>query len=356
MVSSRTHRRIFGPALALLLGMVVFCGAARARPQGVVLDTAEAEAVMAVLDKLAGGEQPGPADWERIFATDGYRRLKDREAAMKRDFTDAEFQAFVMTEELLVQRDDLRRALDSWLDVDATACGRRSLAYLPAGTPLDATIYPVIKPMTNSFVWELSADPAIFMYLDPTQPTARLEGILAHELHHIGLAAASLDPPGGLDEETRQVARWSSAFGEGLAVLAAAGDCDADPVGAGPDSLRRYWDEGLARFPEDLAAVDGFFNGILDGSIEEIDRAGFRFFGVQGPWYTVGWKMWTLVEKEFGRRALVEAMPRMPGLLLLYDEAARRRNAAGADPAWPLWSDPVLAACRRATDTAPAGR
>jgi len=164
----------------------------------------------------------------------------------------------------------------------------------------------------------------------------------------VGLSAASLDPPEGLDEPDRQVARWSSAFGEGLAVLAAAGSCDADPVGAGPDSLLRYWKEGLAQFPEDLAAVDAFFNGILDQSIEKIDRAGFEFFGVRGPWYTVGWKMWTLVEQEFGRPALVEAMPRMPRLLLLYAEAARRRNATGADPAWPLWSEPVLAACRRA--------
>lgn len=348
MYSTALLKRSIGPLLALALGAALLCGQAWAKPAGVVLDTAEAEAVMTVLDKLAAGESPGPDDWDRIFATAGYRRLKDREAAMRRDFTDDDFREFVLGEKLLARRDDLQRALDSWREVDAAACGRRSLAYLPGGTALDATVYPVIKPATNSFVWELSVDPAIFMYLDPTQPTDQLEWILAHELHHVGLSAASLDPPEGLDEPTRQVVRWSSAFGEGLAVLAAAGDCDADPVGAGPDSLHRHWDEGLANFTRDFAEVDAFFGGILDGSIEEIDKAGFRFFGVQGPWYTVGWKMWTLVEKEFGRPALVEAMPRMPSLLLLYDEAARGRNAAGDDPAWPLWSEPVLEACRRA--------
>ena len=48
----------------------------------------------------------------------------------------------------------------------------------------------MIKPKTNSFVFEPASDPAIMLYLDPSRTRAQLENTVAHELHDIGYAAA----------------------------------------------------------------------------------------------------------------------------------------------------------------------
>jgi len=68
---------------------------------------------------------------------------------------------------------------------------RRAQAYLPAGLEIRATIYPVVKKATNSFVFDLGGEnPAIFMYVDPSIPPEKLENTLAHELHHVGISDA----------------------------------------------------------------------------------------------------------------------------------------------------------------------
>ena len=49
--------------------------------------TDEADAVLALLGKRAGGENLGDAEWQSLQATEGYRRLKKRaEAFGKREF------------------------------------------------------------------------------------------------------------------------------------------------------------------------------------------------------------------------------------------------------------------------------
>ncbi len=63
------------------------------------------------------------------------------------------------------------------------------------------------------------------------------------------------------------------------------------------------------------------------------------FFGVQGPWYTVGWKMAVVVERAFGRAAVVAAVGDPRRLLAEYNRAVRARHLA-----LPLWSDALLAA------------
>jgi hypothetical protein len=61
-----------------------------------------------------------------------------------------------------------------------------------------------------------------------------------------------------------------------------------------------------------------------------------EFYGVQGPWYTVGWKMAVTVERRFGRAALIECL-RDPRRLLA------RYNAAAGD-SLARWSPALLAA------------
>ena len=108
----------------------------------------------------------------------------------------------------------------------------------------------MIKPQSNGFVFEAATAPAIFLYLDPKQSRAEFENTVAHEAHHIGLS--SLDAAYGekiksLPEDARKAARWMGAFGEGMAILAAASSPDAPPVADLPERDWILWNLEMAR-------------------------------------------------------------------------------------------------------------
>ena len=319
-----------------------------------VTDTAEADAVLAILGRRAAAEPIPEADWARLFAADPYRRLKRREAEMKRDFSDEEFRQFVLSDDLLSRREALARTLEDWKRADLEAAARRVLAYLPAQARIRARVFPVIKPRTNSFVFEAQKDPAIFLYLDPALGAAKFENTVAHELHHIGLA--SLTGPmyaalSALPPRARAAAEWMGAFGEGMAMLAAAGGPDIHPHAVSEAKDRERWDRDLAAFPRDLRALDAFFLDVVDGRLEgdAVKEKAFSFFGEQGPWYTVGWQMAALVERRFGRAKLIECMLDPRRLLAAYNRAVAGRDRAR----WPRWSPRLLKAVR-ATAVRPA--
>ena len=97
------------------------------------------------------------------------------------------------------------------------------------------------------------------------------------------------------------------AFGEGFAMLAAAGGPDVHPHAVSGADERARWDKDVANFDADLKKVEQFLLDMLDGKLseEEIQKIGFSFFGIQGPWYTVGWKMSVVIEKTYGRARLI---------------------------------------------------
>src|SRR5579871_2351782 len=70
---------------------------ARARDNGQVevrIVADEAQAVLAILAKREANQPISDADWQGLFTTEGYTRLKQRETAMKRPFEDADFKTF----------------------------------------------------------------------------------------------------------------------------------------------------------------------------------------------------------------------------------------------------------------------
>jgi len=328
--------------------------AAAAQPQAasnldIRLVTDEADAVLSILQKMKSGGPVAAVDWERLFSTEGYVRLKKRESKNKRSFEDAEFREFVLSSELLVKTDALAETLARWKRADLRAAADRALAYLPSDTTIRAKVYPVIKPKTNSFVFELETDPAIFLYLNPEMNAAQFENTVAHELHHIGLAAACLpvyetEQFKAKPAEVRTVLEWIGAFGEGVAMLAAAGGPDIHPhaVSSAPD--RERWDKDMANFSANLKKVEGFFLDVLDGRLKEeeaIREVAFSFFGIQGPWYTVGWKMVVVIEKTFGRAKLIDCLCDPAALLTAYNEAAAKHKAL-SDESLALWSPELL--------------
>jgi hypothetical protein len=293
----------------------------------VTIDSSEAEAVLEILDTRFNDAVVTQEDWDRLFATDGYRRLKLREESMKRAFTDAEFMDFVLSADLLEQRDDLRETLAGWSAVDPRSSAERVLGYLPEGARIQATIFPMIKPLSNSFVFELKTDPAIFFFLDPKQPADEFENTLAHELHHVGFATAcngSAEPEAS-DQRVAAARRWIGAFGEGIAMLAAAGGHETHPHAASSSEDRERWDRDVDNFAEDLRRVEAFFRDILNErfqSPDEVLEVARSFYGIQGPWYTIGWKMAATIESRLGRGALVSVLCSPVGFLKTYNEAA----------------------------------
>ena len=320
------------------------------------LDTSEADQVLAILALRNQGRPVADSEWQKLFATAPYQRLKQREKAIGERFhdptvafTDEDFKRFVLSADLLPRAAALSSTLDRWKKADLREDATRVLAYLPADATLRAKAYPTIKPGINSFVWDLSSDPTIFLYLDPEVSREKFENNVTHELHHIGLGSVGPIYDGkiaALSEPAHTAADWMGSFGEGFAMLAAAGGPDVDPHAASSPQEHARWEQDMGEFNDDLHAVNQFFLDILNAkfaSNDAIEEKAGSFFGVQGPWYTVGYKMSVMVEKRFGRPALIGTMLDPRCLLVLYNRAAAEQNAAGKPPL-PLWSADVLSA------------
>lgn len=331
--------------VALLL---MFCVTGAAPQTAVRFDDSEARAVLVILQELQSGKQPGESEWATLFATEGYRRLKQREAEFKRPFSDDDFRKFVTSPQLVAKTNDLQRTLGAWSGEDLTQMESRARAYLPAGAALRATIYPLIKPKTNSFVYQLDTNPAVMLYVDPTITGDQFSNTVSHELLHVGDAENCPPRNAAAQEKSYSTAQkayldWLSAFGEGWAVLAAAGGPGRNPHWEDSARERAVWDAQMATYDTDFQNLAAFFTQIADGTLtgNAIANTGFTFFGVdQGPWYTVGYKMDTTIEREFGRSRLIASLCDKRDYFATYNRAAQQENGKGAH--LPLWPDNLV--------------
>jgi hypothetical protein len=105
----------FFPMRATCIFLNLLCAlpllASEAERVQVKLDASEAECVLAILAKRKEARPITDADWHALFATEPYRRLKEREAAVHRDFSDEDFRKFVLSDELAQRYDDLAAVL-----------------------------------------------------------------------------------------------------------------------------------------------------------------------------------------------------------------------------------------------------
>jgi hypothetical protein len=340
------HTAIVG-LLLLAWNSVPLLGAQSSRIQ-VTANFSEADAVLAILQLREAQQHVSEADWQALFVTEPYQRLKNREVSMKRSFTDDDFRKFVLSDELLSQYASLRTTVAAWKQIELAAYANRILPYLPPDSVIRTKVYPVIKPKHNSFVFEVDTDPAIFLYLEPGKSPESFANTVAHEMHHIGLNSIDKQYNGiiaSLPEPARTVAEWMGAFGEGEAVLAAAGGPESNPVATGTPELKANWERGQRDFNQDLQLVNVFFLDVLNGKLkgDAIDEKGFTFYGLQGPWYTVGYHMAVMVEKGYGRNELIECMKDRRLLLARYNQLASRSNDKGG-PQLGLWSPQIFEA------------
>ena len=103
---------------AVLALMLIVPPTARAEDSTVTVDVKvvadEPLAVLAILEKRRSGATETEADWTRLFSTDGYRRLKKRELAMRREFADDAFREFVISDALASRHDALAATPMRW--------------------------------------------------------------------------------------------------------------------------------------------------------------------------------------------------------------------------------------------------
>lgn len=338
--------------LLKVLFMLLFAFGTVSAQVNVRLVTDEAEAVLNILAKRRANQAIIEADWQRVFQSEGYVRLKQRETSMQRSFEDADFKTFVLSDALAQRSQALAETLTRWKSTDVTGAARLALAYLPKDARIKAKIYPVIKPRENSFVFDVEHDPAIFLYLDPAVNPAKFKNTLAHELHHIGYGTScpsktTSEQIEKLPANARTALKWIGAFGEGFAMLAAAGGPNVHPHAVSGAEERERWDKDIANFDADLKKVEQFLLDVLAGKLteEQMQKTAFSFFGIQGPWYTVGWKMSVTIEQTYGRARLIESFCDPRELLVTYNEAAAIHNRRSRQPV-ALWSRALVDAVR----------
>ena len=297
---------------------------------GISLVSDEAHAVLSLIEQRKSGSNPEPSDWRVLFDSEAYLRLKARQAAIGAPIDDSRFQDFVESGRLRTRAAGLRASLQMIEGLDLQHVANAALAYLPSSASLRGTIYPVIKPRQNSFVFELETNPALFLALGADMQEASLANTLIHELHHWGLASCC--PSDRLRKQLltspqpfRLACEALGSFGEGLAMLAAAGAPDIHPHETSSPDDRERWDRDLADFDVGLHELEGFLHEILDGRYEDehaLLQASMPFFGIQGPWYTVGYKMARSIESACGRDVLIDCMGDPRNLLCQYNEIA----------------------------------
>ncbi|HEX5601648.1 MAG TPA: hypothetical protein VFX63_03820 [Pyrinomonadaceae bacterium] len=107
--------------------IVLFAFGSAAAQVNVKLVTDEAEAVLSALAKRKANQTITETDWQRIFQSEGYVRLKKRETSMQRSFEDPDFKTFVMSAELAQRLPSLEETLARWksADVSGAATGAR---------------------------------------------------------------------------------------------------------------------------------------------------------------------------------------------------------------------------------------
>jgi hypothetical protein len=304
----------------------------------------EADASLVIVQRHERRQQVGNLEWRALFTSAGYRALAARDSTFGVLRDDSAFARFLLRDSLAARVGELAQRVHDMEELDVTRPARQALSYAPANARIDATIFPVVKPQPNSFVFGPDTAPQLFLFVNVDETPTHFVNRLTHELHHVALnTACANDPAPSLPQPVHALVRNLGAFGEGLAMLAAAGSPDVDANSASDAATRARWDADVRDYPRQFAAIEDFVRAVVDGHIttrDSVRAVAQTLYGAQGPWYVVGWKMAATIERQLGRPALIAAMcdPRI--LMATFNRAAARANASG--DSLPTWNENLL--------------
>lgn len=277
-----------------------------------------------------------------IVATEGYKRLKERELGMKRSFTEEDFAEYLESTQFTWQ--EYEQTLNQWSKIDFASLISRAKVYLPTEANIRVTVYPLIKPRPNSFVWDTKNDPAMMIYMNPEESVESVASTIVHEIHHIGYSSCCPSKEfetwsESIDKRRSTAWNWVAALGEGYAVLAAAID-RRNPVGFLGTEERAAWNNGMKNMSREFGKLETFFASICEGKLNEENARvkAMEFYGLLGPWYTVGFVMATTIEDAFGKAVLFDCYKDPRKVFETYNQAVQKLGLK-----YPAWSQEFLA-------------
>jgi hypothetical protein len=303
----------------------------------------EADAGVAIVRRHASGKPIDESEWRALFNSAGYLALTARDSAFGAPRNDSAFARFLLSDSLAERAGRLADRAHEMSRLDVRRAARRALGYAPANARVAATIFPVVKPQPNSFVFGPDSAPQLFLFVNVDESAAHFFNRLTHELHHVALnTACAADPAPALPEPLHALVRNLGGFGEGLAMLAAAGSPGVDANLESDAATRDRWDADVRDYPRQFAQIEALVRDVVDGRIttrDSVRAVAQTFYGAQGPWYVVGWKMAATIETQLGRPALIAAMcdPRL--FMTTYNRAAEQAHSG-----LPQWDARLLAA------------
>ncbi|MFO7814519.1 MAG: DUF5700 domain-containing putative Zn-dependent protease [Halanaerobiales bacterium] len=307
----------------------------------------QVENALYILAKQNKNKTINKSVWDNLFSSEGYQLLVKREKDMGNELSKKDFKSFLLDERQLSNYENYMNTLKLLKDLELEQLLSKTKKYLPKKAKINTTIIPVIKPQNNSFVHEINDKLVLFIYLEPGMSRAKLENKLIHELHHIGFDDIySPEKYKYLSQQTQKMIEWTNAFGEGFAMLAAAGGANIHP-NKFDEGLKEKWDSNIKKFNKDFELIENFFVKILKDKFsneKELYNRGYELMvnnGGQGSWYTVGWKIAVVIEKIKGKEVLFGCMSDLTYLYPRYNEAVKDYNKKYNENL-KSWSDKII--------------
>ena len=103
--------------------------------------------------------------------------------------------------------------------------------------------------------------------------------------------------------------------------------------------VKDAWNHGLADFAGDMKDVGDFLSDTAQEKLkgDDIRNKAASFYGVQGPWYTVGYVQATTIERALGRKRLMECYLDPRRLMPTYNQAVKKLQLN-----LPTWPDALI--------------
>jgi len=308
-------------------------------------DSDGARRMLALLERLAGGEGVAESELQEVLATPAYRLFFDHHNRFEgRTLSEAEFAAMLRAipggrfatanEQLATMWQRFSQAPARLAELQALyeqvaggdvvpQAADLARRWLPAGATLETTIYILLDGMSGGFVYQGQ----VAFDLLQMEGADRFLKVLAHELHHIGVEGLwqpLSEDPALSPEQHRALDFVGLLLGEGSATYLISGaPQEAEGVA--------QWQQHMGQLDRLFARVEDLLQRTLTG---EVDEAAFwaalpSFLqGYMGEAYAVGYVLVERICRALGSEAVLACLREPGSTLAVYNQAAEGIDGA----------------------------